>query len=107
MTTQSLQNIIKVENALQEQEQEEKERAAQWLKNKKEEIAAEHEAGLAEIARDKERLGLDAAKEAENEAARIVRDASNYAKGLDSLPDERLIRVLEERLGLIVIGQDI
>ena len=105
MTSQSLENIIKVENVLQDQEQAEKEKAAHWLQEKKAEILADYEDKLVELEREKEQVKVKAVKEVEKKAARIIGDASDHAKRLDNISDEQLVTVLKKRFVSIIAGQ--
>ena len=94
-----------VENLLQDYEQAEIDKAALWLKEKKNEIIAEYEEKVAEMVREKEFAQQKAVKESEEIAARTVKKALEHAERLRSLSDHSLLEVLTIRLVSIIAGQ--
>lgn len=104
MTTQSLQNIIQIENELHAKEQAEQEKVANWLQEKEESLAAEHQARLDELAGKKEKVKEQARKEAEKKASDIIKKAQERAAVLDGLDDDTLCRYLEKHFLSIITG---
>ncbi len=104
MTTQSLQNIIKVENELHAREQAEQEKVAKWLHEQERSILAEHQARLDELAANKEKIKEQARKAAGEKASDIIRKAEERAVVLKELDDAILFRCLEKHFLSIITG---
>lgn len=105
MTTESLHNIIAVENELHAQEQAEKARAEQWLAAQSAAMHAELRQCQAVLAQEMEAARQQARANAESRAAETVRMAEERARRLAGVGDKDLGRILEQHLIAIVTGR--
>ncbi len=104
MTMQSLQNIIRIENELHANEQAERKKAAQWLKDKEAEINAGYQAKRDELAGKQEEIKKQAGKQAAKKASAIISNAGDRASLLAELDDDPLTRYLQKHLTSILSG---
>ena len=105
MTTESLHNIIAVENELHAREQAEQARAEQWLAEQESSARAESQQHLAALAAEMETSRQQAHQGSVRRAAEIVSAAEQSARRLASVSDEVLLRILERHLVDIVTGR--
>ncbi|MHB8810560.1 MAG: hypothetical protein ACYC9M_11170 [Desulfobulbaceae bacterium] len=105
MTTESLHNIIAVENELHAREQAEQARAEQWLAEQERAVRAESQQHLAALAAEMEASRQQAREGSVRRAAEIVSAAEQNARRLASVSDEILLRILERHLVDMVTGR--
>ena len=105
MTTESLHNIIAVENELHAREQAEKGRAEHWLGEQGVTIRAEFRERRAALEAEMEAARQQARESAERRAAETVNAAEARARQLAAVSDETLRRLLDRHLVAMVTGR--
>jgi len=105
MTMQSLQNIIKIENELHANEQTERKKISQWLKEKETEIDSEYAEKRNVLSDKREEIKKRIGEEAAKRASDIVNKADKRAVFLTQIDDDTLCRYLQQCLTSILSGK--
>jgi hypothetical protein len=105
MENEILKGVVEVEKDIRQRLEIERKKVQEWLAKVKHDVekeVLEEEAGLKE---NLNRSVHDAHSDAQVKAARIINDAEEYARKLESLGDDVLKRVALRHVHLILPGE--
>lgn len=105
MADELLNSVIQLENQLQLQLHQERERAAEWLDGLRGEQDRRAAAARNELEAEKERTLAIEKQRAEQKAQELIDTEQNYCRRLDGLSDQVLSATLRRNLVKILPGQ--
>ena len=98
MADKLLDAVIRLENQIQQQLQQEQARAAAWLDGALGEQAADRQQAEQEQSAENDRLISAAKRQAEAAAEALIADEMHYCSSLEALSDDILLEVLKRQL---------